>query len=110
MLRRSLVLLGVCVLSSLVVASASLAADGATIFKDSCERCHGADARGDTKAGKKVKVVDLTDPKFASLPFAELLQKARDNKKHKRLLEKVTAADFEAGVKRAQEIATNAKP
>jgi cytochrome c553 len=34
-------------------------ADGAALWKK-CAKCHGADGKGDTKMGKKLKVRDLT--------------------------------------------------
>jgi mono/diheme cytochrome c family protein len=36
------------------------AADGAAIYAKECAKCHGADGKGDTKMGKKLKIKDLT--------------------------------------------------
>ena len=36
------------------------AADGAALWEKNCASCHGADGKGDTKAGKLTKVQDLT--------------------------------------------------
>lgn len=36
------------------------AADGGAIYTKQCAKCHGADGKGDTKVGKKLKVKDLT--------------------------------------------------
>ena len=36
------------------------AADGSAIFSKECSKCHGADGKGDTKMGKKLKIKDLT--------------------------------------------------
>ena len=36
------------------------AADGAALWEKNCAACHGADGKGDTKAGKLTKVTDLT--------------------------------------------------
>ena len=43
--------------------SASLnasAADGGAIYTKNCANCHGADGKGDTKMGKKLKIKDLS--------------------------------------------------
>ena len=34
-------------------------ADGAAIYKSKCASCHGADGKGETPAGKAMKVRDL---------------------------------------------------
>jgi mono/diheme cytochrome c family protein len=36
------------------------AADGSEIYKKECAKCHGADGKGDTTMGKKLKIKDLT--------------------------------------------------
>lgn len=40
------------------------AADIAPIWEKSCQKCHGADGKGDTKMGKKMEVKDFTDAKY----------------------------------------------
>ena len=47
--------------ASLLLASTALAADVAANWENNCASCHGADGRGDTKMGKKLKIKDLTD-------------------------------------------------
>lgn len=42
------------------VASAAPAADN---WENLCASCHGADGKGQTKSGKKLKLRDYTDPK-----------------------------------------------
>lgn len=45
-----------------VFATSSLyAANAATLWKKNCASCHGDDGRGDTKAGRKLYINDLTD-------------------------------------------------
>ena len=45
-----------------VSATSSLdAANAATLWKKDCATCHGDDGRGDTKAGRKLYINDLTD-------------------------------------------------
>lgn len=47
----------------LLVAAALLAAPVAENWENHCAKCHGADGKGQTKAGRKLKVKDYTDPK-----------------------------------------------
>src|SRR6266480_907711 len=52
-----------------VVASAPLAlraADAKTNWANNCAQCHGATGKGDTKMGKMLNAMDLTDPKKQS--------------------------------------------
>jgi cytochrome c6 len=48
-----------------ITLSASLghAADVKENWEKNCQKCHGADGKGDTKMGKKAGVKDYTDPK-----------------------------------------------
>ena len=36
------------------------AADGVAIYTKECTKCHGADGKGDTAMGKKLKIKDLS--------------------------------------------------
>lgn len=50
-------------LTSLVLAGASLtAADVKANWEKHCQKCHGADGKGQTTMGKKLKVLDYTNP------------------------------------------------
>lgn len=40
------------------------AADAKEVWGKQCSKCHGADGKGDTKMGKKLKIRDLTDAKL----------------------------------------------
>src|SRR5437867_1089024 len=44
-------------------ASASLAADVKENWEKHCQKCHGADGKGNTKMGRQSGVKDYTDPK-----------------------------------------------
>ena len=51
------------VITAVVFLSAGLnarAADGKAVYTKECAKCHGADGKGDTKMGKKLKIKDLT--------------------------------------------------
>jgi len=53
-------LIPVIVATALTIGSNAKAADGAAIYSKECAKCHGADGKGDTKMGKKLKIKDLT--------------------------------------------------
>lgn len=40
------------------------AADAGAIWEKSCQKCHGADGKGQTKMGQKMEVKDMTDAKY----------------------------------------------
>jgi mono/diheme cytochrome c family protein len=50
----------------LALASTTVAADGAALWEKNCASCHGADGKGDTKAGKLTKVKDFTTADVSS--------------------------------------------
>jgi cytochrome c553 len=41
-----------------------LAEDAGAIWEKNCQKCHGADGKGDTKMGKKLEIKDMTDAKY----------------------------------------------
>jgi len=45
-------------------AAALHATDTDAIWEKTCQKCHGADGKGETKMGTKVGVKDLTDAKY----------------------------------------------
>ena len=53
---------------SFVIAApvAARAADAKTNWANNCAQCHGASGKGDTKMGKMLNAMDLTDPKKQS--------------------------------------------
>ena len=55
----------VTVVVSLYIASAlsMKAADPKTNWANNCAQCHGPSGKGDTKMGKMLNAMDLTDPK-----------------------------------------------
>lgn len=46
-----------------LVACATRAADTKANWENHCQKCHGADGKGNTKMGKQSGVKDYTDPK-----------------------------------------------
>lgn len=49
---------------ALAFATGSFAADAASNWDNHCSSCHGADGKGETKMGKKLKIKDLTDAAY----------------------------------------------
>ena len=82
---------------TLTVASVSLAADGAAVFKQNCASCHGATGKADTPAGKAMKVPALAgDANVAAMTDADVAAKIKSNAKHAAVLKKVTDDDIAA--------------
>lgn len=52
------------VLFAALVSSPVYGASGASLWKNQCAKCHGADGKGQTKEGHKLYIGDLTDPKL----------------------------------------------
>ena len=69
----------------LVIGTASLgAADVKENWEKHCASCHGKDGKGETKAGKKADVKDLTDAKYqASFTDEQMFQQIKDGMKDK---------------------------
>jgi cytochrome c6 len=51
----------VALLSLTIVTTSSFSAPAAENWENHCAKCHGADGKGQTKAGRKLKVKDYTD-------------------------------------------------
>ena len=51
-------------LSILAVGAISARADGAANWEKHCQKCHGADGKGDTKMGKKTGAKDMTTAEY----------------------------------------------
>jgi mono/diheme cytochrome c family protein len=78
------------------------AADGAAIYTKECAKCHGADGKGDTKMGKKLKIKDLT-VEVAKLSDAQIAASITDgvkegDKVRMKPVKTVAAADVQAVV------------
>lgn len=61
MKNRSLVTTFLCAAAFAVAASA---ADAGANWENHCTSCHGADGKGETKMGKKLKIRDLSDASY----------------------------------------------
>lgn len=72
---------------------ASAEADGKALWEKNCQKCHGPDGKGDTPAGKKMKVEPLDAEK---LQAAHVIENVRQNKKHKTISKKLDDATLQA--------------
>jgi mono/diheme cytochrome c family protein len=70
-------------------------------YEKYCQKCHGPDGKGDTTAGRAVKVVSLVDPKFA-VDEAAFMKLIKDNKKHATPLKKASEEEVAAAAKHAR--------
>jgi mono/diheme cytochrome c family protein len=78
-MKRITLLIAVC---WLVGAGSALAADAKENWEKHCQKCHGADGKGETVMGKKLKIKDYTDAKVqASFTDAEAIKLTKEGKK-----------------------------
>lgn len=76
----------------LLPAAFSFAAPAAENWENNCTKCHGADGKGETKAGKKLQVKDYTDAKVqAELKDDEMAKVIADGVQDKAGKEKMKA-------------------
>ena len=68
----------------LAAAVASQAAPAAENWENNCQKCHGADGKGQTKSGKKLQLKDYTDAKVqAEMKDDEMVKTITDGAKDK---------------------------
>jgi len=73
-------------------ACSSHAADVAANWNTHCASCHGKTGKGDTKAGKKADVKDLTDAKYqGTLTDDQMFKQIKEGMKDKNGKEKMKA-------------------
>ena len=69
----------VTLLSLTTFATTSFAAPAAENWENHCAKCHGADGKGQTKAGRKLKVKDYTDAAVqAAMTDEEMIKATAD--------------------------------
>ena len=74
----SLLLAGIIALLTSTVVQAADSPDGAAIYKQKCQMCHGADGKG----FPAIKTPDLTNPKWqASVSDKEMIEVIKNGKK-----------------------------
>jgi mono/diheme cytochrome c family protein len=77
------------------------AADGAAGFAKDCAKCHGADGKGDTPMGKKLKCKDLTAEKLSDAQIEKSIKEGvKDGDKVRmKAFKDLSDADVQALVK-----------
>jgi len=60
---KKLALLAIPAAFALAFTTNAFAADGKTVYADSCAKCHGDDGKGQTKMGQKLQARDYSDAK-----------------------------------------------
>ena len=74
------------------IAAFAFAAPVAENWENHCTKCHGADGKGQTKAGRKLNVKDYTDPKVqAEMKDAEMVKATAEGVKDKNGKERMKA-------------------
>ena len=72
-MKKAILLVTAALTLSAVVANAG---DAKAIYEKACAKCHGADGKGETKMGQKLKVKDYTDTKVQAGMKDEAMTKA----------------------------------
>jgi mono/diheme cytochrome c family protein len=87
------------------IAAFAFAAPVAENWENHCTKCHGADGKGETKAGRKLKVRDYTDPKVqAEMKEADMIKAISDGLKDKNGKETMKAYKEELSAKEIEEL------
>ena len=87
------------------IAAFAFAAPAAENWENHCAKCHGADGKGQTKAGRKLNVRDYTDPKVqAEMKDAEMIKATADGVTDKNGKEKMKAYKEELSAKEIEEL------
>lgn len=101
--RRHLIATGLTFL--LGAAGAQAAAPAAENWENHCAKCHGADGKGQTKVGKKLKLRDYTDAKVqAEMKDEDMLKAITDGVSDAAGKEKMKAYKDELSVDESKDL------
>jgi cytochrome c6 len=82
-----------------------LAAPAAENWENHCAKCHGADGKGQTKAGRKLNVRDYTDAKVqAEMKDADMIKTTAEGVKDKAGKERMKGYKEELSPKEIEEL------
>jgi mono/diheme cytochrome c family protein len=89
-----------------VVGSAAYAADGATVYKEHCAKCHGDTGKADAALSKAMKVPPIVgDAKIQKMSEAEVAAHIKSNEKHPPTLKSLSDADINAAAAFVKQLA-----
>ena len=89
----------------LLVGAVLFAAPVAENWENHCTKCHGADGKGQTKAGRKLNVKDYTDAKVqAEMKDADMIKATADGVLDKNGKEKMKAYKDELSAEEIKEL------
>jgi mono/diheme cytochrome c family protein len=78
-MRKIVLLITVCLAAGALTARA---ADAKENWEKQCQKCHGADGKGETAMGKKLKIKDYTDAKVqGAMKDEEIVKMIKEGKK-----------------------------
>ena len=87
------------------LAALAFAAPAAENWENHCAKCHGADGKGQTKAGRKLNVRDYTDSKVqAEMKDADMIKATADGVMDKNGKERMKAYKEELSAKEIEEL------
>jgi cytochrome c553 len=87
------------------IAAFAFAAPASENWENHCAKCHGADGKGQTKAGRKLNVRDYTDPKVqAEMKDDEMIKATADGVKDKNGKERMKGYKDELSAKEIEEL------
>lgn len=70
----------IALLAAAMSAPAFAQTNGATVYKEKCQMCHGADGSGNTPAGKAMKAISFKSPELTKKTSAELIAATENGK------------------------------
>ena len=95
----------------MLLGAAASAEAGKAQFEKICASCHGSEGHGDTKKGKKLKAADYRDVEElrGTDAIAHVRKTVRENKKHRKVSEKVSDEDLATIAQYVQKLAAAPK-
>lgn len=78
--KLNLRVVAICCLAAFIAIPAFAESTGADTYKAKCAMCHGATGRGDTPAGKMMKVPSFKDPAIVKASDAQLIAAVKNGK------------------------------
>ena len=87
------------------IAAFAFAAPASENWENHCAKCHGADGKGQTKAGRKLNVKDYTNAKVqAEMTDAEMIKATAEGVKDKNGKERMKGYKDELSAKEIEEL------